>query len=169
MTPSGIVLTYLSLSFLICKVGIYLLLGLLGGSDKIMYMKHRAWCLAHNSCFINGCKHVVNMANVSKNEHICQTGVSVTVHLGGSGLRHRSKALSQFKNQLSLDLGSWAYREITLVIHLLPVKVFLINSPVTSGQPKTVKKAKKFSISFEKIATFMMVPRCVSMKGIRSL
>lgn len=151
MTPSGIVLKHLSLSFLICKVAIYPLLGLLGGSDKIMHMEHQAWYLVHNSCSINGCKHVVNMAGVSKNEHIYQTGVSITVHLGGSGLWHHFKALSQFKNQLSLELGSWAYSEITSVIHLLPVKVFPINSLVTSGQPKTGKKERSFPFHLQKL------------------
>lgn len=62
------------------------------------------------------------MASVSKNEHVCQTGVSITVHLGVSGLEHHFQVLSQFENQLSLEPGSWAYREITLVIYLCLLK-----------------------------------------------
>lgn len=59
------------------------------------------------------------MAHVSKNEHVCQTGMFVTVHLGVTGLRHNFKALSWLKNQLSLELGFWVYRKITIYLCLL--------------------------------------------------
>lgn len=59
------------------------------------------------------------MGCVSKNEYVRQTGMFVTVHLGVAGLRHHFKALLWFKNQLSLELGFWVYREITIYLCVL--------------------------------------------------
>lgn len=129
-------------------------------------MKHWAWCLAHRPRPARG---GVSMTSVSQEEPVCQTGASAVVCPGGSGLRQHFRVLSHSANRLSLALGSWAYREIAFVIYLCLLKYFW-STPQSPQVSLKLLKRRKFFISWKKrTATFVMVPRRVRIKAIRTL
>lgn len=98
------------------------------------------------------------------------TGVSgLCVQLQGSGLCTIGRFFDGLKISCLKNFDPELTQAVTLVYLPLPVKVLLINSPVTADQSETAKMSEKYFISQkERTAIPVMVPGCGRMQRARA-